>query len=162
MSAWHVVGSLNSYYVIFKNQFKQPQGWWLTGYVHSGALRPQKVLGLNPVVDMWNSWRLSATELDFGVPMACQVTSAVLLQKTKNNSSNNAWQDIRQFLIYIQSAGKNSDGWPNFSEFAASTPIMESEIKIQCRLFRESKTMAGQIACWQQWVEANVKKCKQL
>jgi hypothetical protein len=67
-----------------------------------------------------------------------------------------------QTIPCIQSAGKNSDGWPNFSEFAASTPIMESEIKIQCRLFRQSKTMAGQIACWQQWVEANVKKCKQL
>jgi hypothetical protein len=34
--------------------------------------------------------------------MACQVTPAVLLQKTKNNSSNNAWQDIKQFLVYSQ------------------------------------------------------------
>lgn len=67
-----------------------------------------------------------------------------------------------QTIPCIQSAGINSDGWPNFSEFAASTPIMESEIKIQCRLFKSSKTTAGQIACWQQWVEANVKKCKQL
>jgi hypothetical protein len=155
MSTWHVVGSLNFYYVIFKNQFKQPR---VMAHWYSPFRGPATTKGsgfepsgghvkLLKAVCHW-AWLWGANGLSGDV---CR------------SASKNKKQFKQQCMAIpcIRSAGKNYDGWPNFSELATSTLITESEIKIRCRLFRQSKTMAGQIACWQQWVEANVKKCKQ-
>jgi hypothetical protein len=68
--------------LLLKKITKKAQQWVkLTGIALFWDLRSQKVLGSYPVECSWNSCQPSANELELGVPTACQVGSAVVLQK---------------------------------------------------------------------------------